>query len=153
MEHIKKLLTQLLSEPDKKEDFVDLIVHMLEMVKHVDERMYNCLVLKLHTEMYGHHFSEHMAKHAVKEMKNADGTTGEHWSLEQTTNLMKQMGLNCNVYDWYYALNMLHSDASPIFKNDTSLYAKYAVAVYFKDIDGDDTKLFNQYVSSHYKLF
>lgn len=153
MEHVKKLLTQLLSEPDKKEDFIELVSHMLETVKHVDERMYNCLVLKLHTEMYGHHFSEYMAKHAVKEMRNADGTTGEHWSLEQTTNLMKQMGLNYNVYDWYYALNMLHSDASRIFKNDTSLYANYASAVYFKDIDGDDSKLFNQYVASHYKLF
>lgn len=149
----KELMSKLLDDPEKRHEAVELADNMLTAIKHLDERMYNCLLLKLHTELYGYHFNEHMAKEAVKHMKNYDGTTGEYWTLEQTTNLLSQSGLSFNKYDWYYVLNMLHSDAGNIFRNDINLYVKYATEVYFKDADADDTKAFKHYISQKYCLY
>lgn len=153
MEEIREMLTSLLEQPDKRNEFIDLAMKMLNVVKRYDEDMFNCLVLKLHVKLYGYHFSEHMAKHAVHAMKNYDGTTGEYWTIEQTTNLLNQQGLRINKYDWYYVLNMLHSDAGEVFRSDTNLYIKYAMAVYFKDVDSDDSKVFKHYVAQKYCLY
>ena len=48
-------------------------------------------------------------------MENEDGSRGEHWSLEETTSIANQYGINLkgekyNKYDWYVALNMIRSD-------------------------------------------
>lgn len=149
----KDMLTKLLEIPEKRHEAVDLAEHMLEAIKHLDEHMYNCLALKLHVELYGYHFDEHTAKKAVSHMKNFDGTAGEFWTLEQTSRLLTQSGIKANEYDWYYVLNMLHSDAGNIFRNDVNLYVKYATEVYFKDVDADDTKAFKHYISQKYNLY
>ena len=116
MEEIRTKLNLLLDTPDKREDLIDFAIKMLDVVKRYDIDMYNCLKLKIHVKLYGYHFDEHLAKYAVECMKNYDGTTGEYWTLEQTTNLLNQTGININKYDWYYVLNMLHSDAGEIFR-------------------------------------
>ena len=153
MEEIRTKLNLLLDTPDKREDLIDFAIKMLDVVKRYDIDMYNCLKLKLHVKLYGYHFDEHLAKYAVECMKNYDGTTGEYWTIEQTTNLLNQTGMSINKYDWYYILNMLHSDAGEIFRSDTNLYLKYAIAVYFKDVDSDDTKPFKHYISQKYNLY
>ena len=52
-------------------------------------------MMKIHCIAYGPHFDEHLAKKAVSEMKNVDGTTGEHWTVEETTRVMDQNGVHC----------------------------------------------------------
>ena len=96
---------------------------------------------KLHCLVYGPHFDEHLAKKAVSEMKNVDGTSGEHWTLEETTKVMEQNGIKANKYDWYYLLNMLHSDYSKIWGDDTGQYVKFAKA-YIEDPDAGEGKVF-----------
>lgn len=54
----------------------------------------------------------------VKDMKNADGSTGAHWSKDQTTSVGKSSGIDfdsgaVSPECWYVALNMMHSDYSP----------------------------------------
>lgn len=143
----------LLNDTTKRNEVMEIGFHMIKMIKRYDEAAYNRLALSIHKAVYGCHFSKEMAIEAVSHMKNYDGTTGEHWSIEQTTNLMKQNNIDANEYDWYYILNMLHSDAGRIFKNDIRLYLEYANDVYVNDIDGNDHKIFDEYVGKNYKLY
>lgn len=66
------------------------------------------LKIERHEAMYGPHFNEECALKAVSKMENEDGSRGEHWSLEETTSIANQYGINLkgekyNKYDWYVA--------------------------------------------------
>jgi hypothetical protein len=94
------------------------------------------------------HFDEKLAKKAVARMKNVDGSTGEHWTWEQTTSVANQYGIKC-YGDWYYSLNMLWSDLSNVMGSDANTYAKMAKAMYFDDVDMVEGKLFREYIATH----
>lgn len=149
----EEIYQELLDDATKREEVMDIGLNMIKMIKRYDEAAYNRLALSIHRAVYGPHFSEQMAMEAVANMKNKDGTIGGHWSIEQTTNLMKQHSIKANQYDWYYLLNMLYSDASRVFKNDMRQYLEYANDVYIEDIDGDEGKIFNEYVGKNFKLY
>lgn len=54
-------------------------------------------------------------------MENKDGTRGQHWTMEQTS----QFADGFNKYDFYAALNMIYSDYyNPKF--DTNTYVELA---------------------------
>ena len=57
---------------------------------------------------------EHLTKAQVAAwvgaMKNADGTHGGHWSMEQTEAVRKQRGIECDPVMFYAAMNMMYSD-------------------------------------------
>lgn len=87
------------------------------------------------------HFDEHLVKKAVAEMENVDGSSGEHWTIEETTRVMEQNGIKVNKYDWYYLMNMLHSDYSNIWGEDVAQYVKFGKA-YINDPDASEGKVF-----------
>lgn len=153
VDYSKKLVQHILKSPDNQYDISECVSSMISVVKAHNPKLANLMMVKLHVKVYGYHFSEELAQYAVKHMKNYDGSTGEYWSLEQTTNLLNQLGLDYNKYDWYYVLNMLHSDAGSIFKNDTNLYARFARALYFEDVDGDSSKAFKHYIAQSCELY
>lgn len=55
-------------------------------------------------------FTKESACYAVACMENKDGTTGEHWSLSETTKILEEKNYHFNKYDFYYTLNMIYSD-------------------------------------------
>ena len=68
-----------------------------------------------HERMYGPHFTEECAMKVVAKMENEDGTTGWHWTINDTTTVANQYGISFdprkyNKYDWYVAMNMVYSD-------------------------------------------
>ena len=84
-------------------------------------------------------------------MENEDGTTGEHWSLEDTTKVAQQNNINFssskyNEYDWYFVLNMIYSDFYKVFGQDTNLYIKVAKA-WLEDKDAENGKAYKYYQS------
>lgn len=127
---------------EMKEDEIDCIVcGALEKLKAHDEDDYEAVMMKIHCVAHGPHFDEHLAKKAVSEMKNVDGTAGEHWTLEETSRVMDQNSIKANKYDWYYLLNMLHSDYSHLWGEDVAQYVKFAKA-YINDPDAGTGKVF-----------
>lgn len=96
---------------------MNFISRIIKSINAMRER----LKIERHEAMYGPHFNEECALKAVSKMENEDGSRGEHWSLEETTSIANQYGINLkgekyNKYDWYVALNMIRSDI-----NDTSI--------------------------------
>lgn len=76
--------------------------------------------------------TEAEAKEYVSHMENKDGSTGEHWTLEQVKDYMKSHSeySNLNPYDFYVAINMMYSD---YFKPTTTTETYAAMAKDFID--------------------
>jgi len=88
------------------------------------------------------------AEHWTREMKNEDGTTGPHWSMEQTKKVMEQHKINCDPIEFYAAMNMMYSDYSKVAKefgvDSAAYYAKLAKA-FLEDKDAGKGKLKRYY--------
>ena len=61
-------------------------------------------------------FSIDTAKEWTKKMKNADGTQGPHWTLEQSKQIMAQRKIGLDPVQFWVTLNMVYSDYSPVAK-------------------------------------
>lgn len=100
--------------------------------------MHRIFRVKAYEAEHGPHFNEEHARKAVSKMENEDGTRGPHWSVEETTALASQYGINLgsrfNRYDWFVALNMVYSDYYKVIINivrnqyDTYKQRKEAIA-------------------------
>lgn len=93
--------------------------------------------------------AEHWAKHLI----NGDGTTGPHWTMEQTTTVAENMGLTWEKVSplcWWITLNMIYSDyysvAARYGVSSPDFYADMAKAFLF-DEDGPKPK---EKISAYY---
>jgi hypothetical protein len=83
--------------------------------------MYKKIEYKMYKMVYGEHLNDELARKWVSCMDNKDGTKGEHWTYEQTS----QFAGNHDKWDWYATLNMMYSDYySQHF--DTHVYVELA---------------------------
>lgn len=117
--HLNKILDQIKHHPSPTEA-IDKLGKALE--KHEGsllEKGFQILKSELCANVYeainGPHFDEEHARYAVEGMENEDGTKGPHWTVEETTSVANQMGINLrsekhNKWDWYVAMNMIYSD-------------------------------------------
>ena len=56
-------------------------------------------------------------KEWAKNMKNSDGSSGAHWSMEDTETVRKARNINdCNPEDFWIAMNMMYSDYQGVAK-------------------------------------
>ena len=90
----------------------------------------------------------------TRRMKNEDGTTGAHWTMEQAEQVMRQHGIQCEPAEFYAALNMLYSDFCEVFKkhgvNKIDFYADMAKAwLDDKDAVSDKLSAYYEYVVKH----
>ena len=69
---------------------------------------------KLKHKMYsGMTFTEEDAKKWASYMVNDDGTTGAHWTIDQTTSVAQSMGIvfeHITEVDWWICINSMYSD-------------------------------------------
>lgn len=116
--------------------------------------MHRIFRVKAYEMEHGPHFDEEMARKAVSKMENEDGSRGPHWSLEETTALANQHGINLNGrfnrYDWYVALNMIYSDFYKVIVNITNTnnvrnFVEFAKA-WLADKDIDEGKMWYYYI-------
>ena len=119
-----KILIPKIIEEGKPEDMECLEYMMISMIDHlkiIDHDMYEHIEHKLYKLVYGEHLSKELAYKWVSRMQNKDGTHGEHWSMEQTS----QYAGRHNHNDWYAVMNMIYSDHyNPKF--DTATYVELA---------------------------
>ena len=148
MHELRDYMKMIEGDKLKEEEVYEHLWWGLCKLKVHDEEDYHKMMLKVHSVVYGMHFDEHLAKKAVAHMKNVDGSTGEHWTWEQTTSVANQHGIKCYP-DFYYAMNMLYSDLSNVLGSDANTYAKIAKAMYFDDPDMTEGKLFKAYMATH----
>ena len=59
-------------------------------------------------------FDKETAKAWVKKMKHADGSSGEHWTMEQSNQVMQKRGIDCDPAEFYAIMNAMWSDYSKV---------------------------------------
>ena len=131
----------IVGDENKENNMEEIVCEALEKLKWYCPELYYKALYELHIIAFGEHFDDSLAKKAVSEMTNVDGSSGEHWTMEQTNSLADQYGIKCKA-DWYYVLNMFWSDYSHILGSDVGTYAKMAKA-YIEDPDSIKGKTFN----------
>ena len=80
-------------------------------------------------------------------MSNEDGTTGGHWSLEETDSIARNHGIefrSINKYDWNYVMNMIYSDYYGAIPNELTSYVKVAKK-FLQDKDAPEGKALKYY--------
>lgn len=131
-----------------KEKYGACMEKFMRKLKSENQELYYELMSGLYVLVFGEHFNEELAKEAVENMKNADGTTGAHWSLKESVEAAKNEGIsfnNFNEYDWFYVLNMIYSDFYKVFNGNTNMYVKTAFE-WLNDIDVKPGKAYRYYM-------
>ncbi len=129
------------NNPVLQKQFFDAVMKSIGEMRYNNKDAYVKAMLIVHESIFGKHFNETLAKKAVEEMDNVDGSKGEHWTLAQTNQLLTAQKLNFNKYDFYYLMNMLHSDFSKVLGEDSKIYLSMAKA-YIDDPDAKGTKVY-----------
>lgn len=109
-----------------------------------------CKADKIKMESEASTFTEDDARRWTEHMENDDGTTGPHWTLEQTTAVANSIGVHVDPWVWYAALNMEYSDNFEVAQkyglDRPEYYADLAKAFLFdKDGGGPETKIAGYY--------
>lgn len=121
--HLNKILEQIKRHQSPSEAIDKLSTALEKHEGSLLEKGFTILKSELAANMYeainGPHFDEEHARYAVEGMENEDGTKGPHWTVEETTSVANQMGINLksekhNKWDWYVAMNMIYSDDEPM---------------------------------------
>lgn len=119
------------------EYLLDDFIHDLKTENYTK---YKSLELDLYKMAYGKHLNEELALECVSEMENKDGTKGQHWSVDQTS----QYAGEFNKWDWYAVMNMMYSDYYNQ-KFDTNTYIELAKD-WLNDKDVGDGKTLKYYM-------
>lgn len=89
-------------------------------------------------------FDENTAHEWMERLKNADGTTGPHFSKEQVKGMMNQKSIQADPMELWIAMNMFYSDYCKVAKklnvNNVNFYMDMACA-FLDDEDAVDDKL------------
>lgn len=94
------------------------------------------------------------AEEWVHRMKNADGTEGEHWRLDQVKALMSQKALDRNPFEIYAVMNAMYSDYGKVLKKrgitTPDAYLDMALA-FINDPDAVENKAaaYYEYIVKH----
>lgn len=100
-------------------------------------------------------FDKRTAEEWAQHMQNEDGTTGPHWTLEQTKQVQSQKGIDCEPLEFWLALNATYSDLCKVFKKhgiaNIDAYVDFALAFWLNDKDAQPDKLarYYEYVVKH----
>lgn len=145
MHSYKEYWSRISGDEVKERAMEEIVCDALEKIKMYCPDLFYRTLYDLHCVAYGKHFDDTLAKMAVSRMQNVDGTTGEHWTMEQTRQLAEQHGIKHKA-DWYYVLNMMYSDYANAVNGDTSTFVKLAKA-YMCDPDAPEGKVLDLWIA------
>lgn len=93
----------------------------------------------------GAKLNRQMAEKWVRGMKNADGSTGEHWTMDEASEIMRRHGYNCNPVKSWVAINAVYSDLCDTAQrhgvDNEDFYADMAKSFWLCDKDAVEDKL------------
>lgn len=91
-----------------------------------------------------HELTEREAKQFTQRLKNTDGSTGAHWTMEQVEPLRISICPDCTKARFYAAMNMMYSDYADVFRrigqDRPEVYAHMTKA-FLDDEDAQDMKI------------
>ena len=120
LEKIEHEITQTMEEP--------MSLHSIEKLNALYKAKRNLSVHEAHRGR----LSREEASEWVQHMEHEDGTKGEHWTCEQTTQVMRNKGYEFEPAEWYAIMNAMHADYFKVAKmfgvDNIDFYAAIAKA-------------------------
>lgn len=137
-EYIKKIVDN--GKQEDMEELSNMLDDLICDLKEEKPKLYKKYKDELYEIANGKILNEEMAYKWVNNMK----PEGEHWTIEETTNAMKQMGYNLNNIDFYVVANMMYNDYYDLVKEDEELALKLSY-MWLNDEDSVKDKLYEYY--------
>lgn len=129
-----------------KEDLMNFVCDLMCELNITMPQVYETLLIDLHKNVYGFHFSKGLALKAVSELEDSNENKGGKYSLEEVNKIRRDYNISLNEYDFYFVINMLYSDYSKLLNNDLSSYVKMS-CLFLEDEDAPEGKAFKYYLS------
>ena len=133
-EHVKKEIRELMDQPMCRQN-VELLANLVYIHRHMDE---------CHREK-----SWGWGNRWVDGMKNADGTHGAHWTMEQVAEVAERRDWDGNTWLLWIAMNAEYSDRCEVNRKhgmtSADFYFDSAVAFWLEDEDAREEKLWKYY--------
>lgn len=139
------MLKEILNDATK-EDLMNFVRDLMSELNITMPQVYETLLIDLHKNVYGFHFSKGLALKAVSELKDSNGNKGGKYSLEEASKIRRDYNISLNEYDFFYVLNMMYSDYSKFLNNDLASYVKMA-CLFLEDEDAPEGKALKYYLA------
>lgn len=102
-------------DKEKHYELMERVADMVDRLYEIESEKWEAHRERAESAVLGWHFSKEGAEKAVAAMRNADGTTGQYWSMSDVEEVVRTMNIdlnacNYNLYDVYYTMNMKRSD-------------------------------------------
>lgn len=137
-DYINKIVIN--GKQDDMEELSNMLDDLICDLKEEKPKLYKKYKDELYEIANGKILNEEMAYKWVNNMK----PVGEHWTIEETTNAMKQMGYNLNNIDFFVVANMMYNDYYDLVKEDEELALKLSY-MWLNDEDSVKDKLYEYY--------
>ena len=136
---VRELINKIVDSEDKSKmyEMQDVFEDLLYALKEHHEKMYHKYKMCLYKIAYGETLNEEMAKDIVEDMQ----PYGEHWNMQQTSDVLKSHNLNVNDIDFYVVMNMAYNDYHELFDENLESYVNYS-KLFIQDDDSKDNKVF-----------
>lgn len=115
----------------------DMLSEVIYEMKDAHPEEYHEYKMELYEIAYGKKINEETAEKWIKEMK----PIGMHWTKEETTNAMQNLGYNVDTTDFFVVANMMYNDYYDLAKEDETLALKLAYD-WLRDEDAKEDKLY-----------
>lgn len=139
---VKKYIDKIIEEGTEEDmdKLEDIMIDLIYDLKRYDEDKAHKYKMCLYKMAYGEVLTDKMARKVVEDMK----PDGEHWSIEQTTQVKNQYGFNVRDIDFWVVMNMAYNDYKDIFKDNIEMYARWSNA-FINDPDAKEGKVFRYF--------
>lgn len=125
-------------------------MNQIGFAAHDGSERNNLHMIRGGSSQHGMKLDEETAHEWMENLRNEDGTKGPHWTKEQTTQVMKQKGIDCDPVEFWVAMNAMYSDYFNVAKkmnvNNVDFYTHMAKA-FIDDKDAGEGKLMRYYES------
>lgn len=128
-------------KPEDMQELGDMLADIIYSMKTSHPELYDKYKKKLYIMAYGYKFTDDKAEEIVAEMKPYH----THWTKEQTTEVMKNAGLNFDANDFFIVMNMAYNDYHDMFDEDLDQYVRYAT-LFIDDKDAKPHKVFKYFM-------
>ena len=128
-------------KPEDMQELGDMLAELICSMKEAHPEAYKAYKMKLYIMAYGYTFTDDMAKEIVTAMTPYH----EHWTKEQTTQVMKNAGLKFDENEFYVVMNMAYNDYHDLFDEDVDQYVKFT-SLFIQDPDAKPHKSFHYFM-------
>ena len=132
-----KMYLKEINFDNHKEHISDIMDMLICNARDTDKELYDHVESLLYEMAYGKVLSKEMAEKWVKNMH----PRGEHWTHEETTQAMHNLGYSLDPTEFFVVANMMYNDYYDLVKDNESLALELAED-WLEDEDAKECKLY-----------